>query len=330
MAKEIGRLHSFGLGIETTSGTESASDVYIPLTAGKLIPKVTKVTQENGLGVIDQVADSYVTQKMSEFQGSGSVKYTSIGWLLLLAFGTSGSATLVETGVYSHAFTRKNDNNHPSATVFHLNATQQEKSVYHMLQNVDFTFEVGEKAMFSLSTIGRKIQNTSGLSAAFPTEEDFLVNCMEVRLADTVAGLSSATPISIQRATLSIQKNLLQVFGTSTGSGCEYEFVSQHNQAFGVSGDFELKMDGKSYQEIFEAGDYKVMQIKLVGKTLIGATEFPELSFTIPKIAFESFDTSDSLDEIVTQTIGFIGMYDAVNGITTSASLQNARATQYA
>jgi len=330
MAKEIGRLHSFGLGVETTSGTETTSDVYIPLTAGKLIPRRTKVTQENGLGVIDQVSDSYVTQKMSELQVSGSVKNTSIGWLLLLAFGTSGSATLVETGVYSHAFSRKNDNNHPSATVFHLNATQQEKSVYHMLQNVDFTFEVGEKAMFSLSTIGRKIQNTSALTTAFPTEEDFLVNCMEVKLADTVAGLTGATPISIQRATLSIQKNLLQVFGTSTGAGCEYEFATQHNQAFAVSGDFELKMDGKTYQEIFEDGDYKVMQIKLVGKTLIGATEFPELSFTIPKISFESFDTSDTLDEIVTQTIGFIGMYDAVNGITTSASLQNTKSTQYA
>jgi hypothetical protein len=67
MTKEIGRLHSFGLGIETTSGTEAAADAYIPLTSGKLTPQVTKSTQENGLGVIDQTSDSYVVQKMSEF-----------------------------------------------------------------------------------------------------------------------------------------------------------------------------------------------------------------------------------------------------------------------
>jgi hypothetical protein len=44
--------------------------------------------------------------------------------------------------VYSHAFTRKNDNSHPSATIFHDNATQEEKSLYHMLDTLDIDFEV--------------------------------------------------------------------------------------------------------------------------------------------------------------------------------------------
>ena len=331
MVKQIGRLHSFGLGIEATNGTEATADVYIPLTTGKLVPQVTKVTQENGLGVIDSVSDSYITQKMSAFTGEGSVKSQSIGWLLLMAFGTAGSATLVETGVYSHAFTRKNDNNHPAATFFHLDGTQQEKSVYHMLQNIDFTFEVGEKAMFSLATTGRKIQNTSGLTASFPSaDEDFIVNCMTLKIADDVAGLSSATPISAQSVSLSIQKNLTQIFGTRTGASCDFEFASQHNQAFAVSGDMTITMDGKTYQEVFETGEYKAMEIKLTGATLIGATEYNEMTITIPKLSFENFDISDSLDEIITQTIGYIGMYDKSAGTTTSVVLQNTKSSQYA
>jgi hypothetical protein len=187
-----------------------------------------------------------------------------------MAFGTAGSPTTVESGVYSHAFSRKNDNSHPSASFYHVNATQQEKSLYHMLNSIDFSFEIGEKAAFTVVTTGQKVQNASGLTASFPSDdEDFLVNCMEVKIADTVAGLSSAQAFSIQRASLSIQKNLMQVFGTKTGNDCEYEFQSQHNQAFAISGDFELKLDGKTYQEIFEDGDYKVMQITLSGKTLI-------------------------------------------------------------
>lgn len=330
MAKEIGRLHSFWLGIETTSGTEVAADAYIPLTSGKLIPQVTKVTQENGLGVIDQTSESYVTQKMSEFTGEGSVKSQSIGWMLLLAFGTAGTPTEVETDVYSHAFTRKNDNNHPAATVFHLDATQQEKSVYHMLQNIDFSFEIGEKAMFSFGTTGRKLQNTSGLTAAFPTaDEDFLVNCMTIKVADNVAGLAGATPIAVQSSTLSIQKNLTQIFGTKTGAECDFEFDSQHNQAFATSGDFNITMDGKEYQEVFESGEYKAMEIELTGASLIGATEYNKITFTVPKASFESFDVTDSLDDIVSQTVGFMGMYDATAGTTTSAILQNTKTTQY-
>jgi hypothetical protein len=71
------------------------------------------------------------------------------------------------------------------------------------------------------------------------------------------------------------------------------------------------------------------MQITLSGKTLIWATKYNELKFTIPKASFESFDTSDDLDEIINQTVGFIGMYDAANGTSTSATLQNERSSQY-
>jgi hypothetical protein len=247
-----------------------------------------------------------------------------------MAFGTAGTATEVETDVYSHAFTRKNDNNHPAATIYHINATQQENSVYHMLQNIDFSFEIGEKASFSLTTMGRKVANDSGLTAAFPAaDEDFLVNCMSIKVADDVAGFSGATPISAQSSSLSIQKNLLQIFGTRTGADCEFEFESQHNQAFAVSGDLTITMDSKAYQEAFEDGDYKAIEIEMIGRTLIGATEYNKLTFTLPKVSFESYDTTDSLDEIVNQTVGFISMYDKTAGTTISASLQNTKATQY-
>ena len=330
MAKEIGRLNSFWLGIETTKGTEIAASVYIPLTAGKIIPEVVKTNVEEGRWVIDQVSDSYVTQKMTRLTGTWSVKSNSFGYIGLLAFGTAWAPVEVEIGVYTHAFTRKNDNNHPSATVYGINTTQQEKSTYHMIDTLDFTFAIGEKAEFSVATVGQKLENSSWNTAAFTSgDEDFIVNCAEVKIADDVAGIAWATPVSLQNMSLSIQKNLMQIFGTRTASDCQYEFESQHNQQFAVSGDFEITFDSKAYQEIYEDGDVKAVQIEFVGRTLVGATEFNKVTFLLPKVSFESFDKTDSNDTIVSQTIGFISMYDATNG-TISMTLQNNKSTQYA
>ena len=38
MAKEIGRLHSFAIGMEATAGTAGAIDSWIPLESGTLKP----------------------------------------------------------------------------------------------------------------------------------------------------------------------------------------------------------------------------------------------------------------------------------------------------
>ena len=43
MAKEIGRLNSFALGIEATPGTTGTLDAYIPFEKANLTPKTTLI-----------------------------------------------------------------------------------------------------------------------------------------------------------------------------------------------------------------------------------------------------------------------------------------------
>lgn len=97
MAIEIGRKHSLALGIETTAGTAGAIDVWLPLEESKVTPKTEIVKDESGFGTISAGADGHVVKKWAEVTGKGIARPTSFGYLLLLALGTAGTPSLVET-----------------------------------------------------------------------------------------------------------------------------------------------------------------------------------------------------------------------------------------
>ena len=74
MAKEIGRLATFGLGKETVAGTPVAPTAWIPVETGKLKPIATLVKDESGLGTIVGMSDAHVAQTSSEFEGKGVIR----------------------------------------------------------------------------------------------------------------------------------------------------------------------------------------------------------------------------------------------------------------
>jgi len=113
---------------------------------------VEKIKDTNSFGVIDEVADSHVAKETSELTLNAIARSQTIGYLLKMALGTAGSATLVETGVYTHAFTRANTNSHPSATVYCDNGVEDERAPYHVLDTLDLDIKSGEYVMVGVST----------------------------------------------------------------------------------------------------------------------------------------------------------------------------------
>ena len=51
---EIARLHSLGIGIESTRGTAVSAAAWIPVDSFNLKHMVEKVFDTNGIGVIDE------------------------------------------------------------------------------------------------------------------------------------------------------------------------------------------------------------------------------------------------------------------------------------
>lgn len=332
MAKEIGRKHSIALGIESTPGTAGAIDVWLPLEEAQFTPKTETVIDESGFGTISAGADGHVVKKWAEFKGRGEVRPTSFGYLLLLALGTAGSPSLVETGVYTHAFTVKNDNAHPSTTLIHDDATQEEQSTYAMLDTLTISGEVSDYLRFEGTLMGKGVTDVSGNTPSFLTTGDtpFLVQKVSVKLATDIAGLSGASRIGITNFNLNIEKNLTQVFTTSTDGTEALDFNSQHNQDLRVTGDFELVYDSKTYRDLALNGTKQAIEIYVEGHTLIGATKYEALTIQLASVLLKEWDRDSNNDEIVKQVFGFDALYKLAETKQITATLQNAKNSIYA
>lgn len=332
MAKEIGRKHSIALGIETTPGTAGAIDVWLPLEEAQFTPKTEVVTDESGFGTISAGADGHVVKKWAEFKGKGVVRPTSFGYLLLLALGTAGSPTLVETGVYTHAFTVKNDNAHPTTTLIHDDATQEEQATYGMIDTVTISGEASDYLRFDTAIKSKSTTDVTGNTPAFTAtgETPFLVSKVSVKFATDIAGLSGASRVGVTSFNLNIEKNLTQIFQTSTDGTEALDFGSQHNQDLRVTGDFELVYDSKTYRDLALAGTKQAIEIYVEGRTLIGATKYEAITIQLASVVLTEWDRSSNNDEIVKQTFGFTGLYKLAETKQLTATLQNAKATIYA
>lgn len=330
MAREIGRLNSFAIGIEATAGTAGAIDAYIPFEEASLDHKVVNVKDESGYGVIDMNPDSHITKVMSEFSAKGNTYSTSFGYLLLLALGQVAAPSLVETGVWRHSFSRKNDNNHATATIYKENTNQDEQATYQMCDKLGVNIEVGSYVKYDFSSMGRGVVNATGLTPAYVQEEIFKVSKAYVKFATDIAGLGAASKVAIQSAKIEINKNLEQIYSTATTLTDATDLTTQHNKQFEVSGEFEAIFDSTTYKLLAKNLTKQAIEITVEGTVLIGATRFNTLTFRVASCVLQDFKEKSGLNDIQTQTFGFLALYKASEGKTVEAEMLNTKATIYA
>lgn len=331
MAKEIGRLNSFALGKETTAGTPVAVTAWIPFESANLKPITEVIKDESGFGVISSPADAHVTKQSSEFTAKGIARPTSFGHLLLATLGQVAAPALVETGVYKHAFTVKNDNNHPAYTIVRDNQTQEEQSSYNMVDSLTLTGEAAQYLRYDVKIKGRKVTTTTGNTPAYTAtgETPFLVSKASIKFATNVAGLSGASRVAVQNFKLTIDKNLEQIFSTSTDGTEVVDFATQHNKNMAIKGDFEIVYNDETYKTLALAGTLQAVEIMLEGRTLIGATKYENITIQLASVVLEDWGNSDDNNNIVTQSFGFTGMYKLAETKQITVDLTNARNTAY-
>lgn len=326
MTKEIGRLSSLGIGIESTKLTAVSATDWIPTEEFSLTPIVEKTKDTNAFGIIDELAGSAVAKESSEITASGIVRSQTIGRLFQLALGTVGTATLVETGVYSHAFTRLNTNEHPSATIAMNKGNTDERAPGCMIDSLEIDASVGEYVKFNASLKGGKIED-SAASPSFLTgvsDEAFRASKVTVKIANDISGLGVASAITLQNIKFSIEKNVLGVFklGSTT-------LDANLNQHFTVAGDFEAVYDANTYRDLFVANTKKAVQIEIEGATLIGATKYNKITIQFAQVMLSSWERSSGNNDLVTETVGFEGEYSFGDTQTMNVVLQNNKSANY-
>lgn len=265
----------------------------------------------------------------SEFSASGIAFSNTIGYMLLLALGQVAAPALVETGVYKHAFTRKNDNNHPSATISKENSTQDEKATYQMCDNLSISFEVGDYVKYDFSAMGKGVETATGLTPAYIAEEAFKTSKVYVKFASDIAGLGEAAKVAVQSGSIEIAKNLEAIYSTATTSADAVELASQHNKQMEISGEFEMVYDSTTYKTLASNLTKQAIEITVEGTSLIGATKYNTLTIRVASAVLENLEESGGLNDIRTVTFGFVGLYKLAETKSIEIDLTNTKATTY-
>ena len=242
---------------------------------------------------------------------------------------TNGTWTMTATAVswvYGHFFEVKQDNQHPSATIYDDDPVAWSYAPYCMINNFELSCEVGDYMKFTANFMWKQIQTASAQTPAYASENPFTASMSWVRFASDESGLNSASEQCVQSFRISVAKNLtdIQCFGDTDVSDI-------YNQQFGIEWDFEAIYESTTLRDYVLNSQKKAVRFYAVNKnaSALATGIYPSIYVDLMKAGFSSWTKTDGNDEIVKQTMWFTGQYSTNDATSIEILLLNANSTGY-
>jgi hypothetical protein len=303
----IGRKIQVGIGKETVRGSVVAPTYWMPKLEASVEEKRVYANDESSIGNIADAVNSKVVKEFAEGEIQGNITDKTFGLILLAGLGqvSSVAGTAGDTAVYTHTFSVKNDNAHPSLSIEVKDDVAQYAFPLAMLNSLKINAEVGKYATFSAGFKAKK-GATSSSTPAYTEENTFISKHASLKLATNLAGLTAAPVLDVKSVEISIDKNLdeEEILGS-------LEPKDITNQQISVSGNIEAAFkDETTFKNLFKAGTKKAVRIALTNSDVtIGATKNPTIQIDLASCVFEDWSRPTANNASVTQTIKFKGLF---------------------
>ena len=314
-----GKKTSVFVGLESTFGVQSPTLLPLAVDEINLNPKVEYAENTSTFGRIESTIGSDIVKKYSQPALAGKLSDISVGLFLFGGLGqVSSSADTPEVGVSMHTFSVLNSNHHPSYTVVVKDDTGTKMATGCVLNTLEVDIQSTNYIQFRADFVGMFPQTITH-SGEWSGENLFLSQETSVRLADTLAGLATASDIAFESAKLSINKS----------AQAQYRFGSVEpaaivNTSFDVKGDFVLMHEDDTYYDIWEQGNKKALRLTLTNPAqTIGVASHPQITFDLAMVRLSDWGKGFSLKDITTQNMGFAAEYSLSDNKMLSVSLQN-------
>ena len=322
MAKFIGRKINVGFGKETVRGTAATPSVWFPRTNFSFEEKMETVENESSIGVIVDAQEVEIVKRYSEGSVEGYAGVNSIALPFLSLFG-SVTTTTASAGAYKHVFALSGVNQSPSLTIGMDDLIQDYQFANAMINKMKIKIETGKYAEISFDFIGKK-GVTATLTPAFSADYPLLAKHAVVKLAGNLAGLTAATPLVVKSFELTVSKKVEPQ--DSLGSVDPSDFI---NTVTSIEGNLEaVYEDEATYKAVALGGSVRALRLDVTdANTVIGVSTNPELKIDLAKVKFTEWSRTTGLNEIVTQSVGFKGLYSLSDAQAIAAELYNTVAT---
>lgn len=315
MSKFAGRRGTLGIAVETTRGTAVAPIFWVPWSTMSFRDTVEEAREEQAFGVLADSDSKFVTMKMGEGEVESQLYDKALGAILSGTLGASPSTS--GSNPYTHTYTLSNSNQPKTVSLYW---EDPDRNVIYPLGTVD-SFQVSVETSGIVNyTVGFKSKverDFANQTANFTSlGNKFLHQHLQFRLADTVAGLSGATPISLKSLEFNINKNT--AFDSVMGTVEPEDILAQQ---LTVEGSIELNLEDDTYKDYMLNGTYRAMEIYLY------RSSSSSLKIQLPRVDFSEWEDDYPLNEIAKQKINFKANYDAANAldIISTCELINAQ-----
>ena len=319
MSKIAGRLVRLGLAIEATRGTGLAPTIWMPHVNTTLFPKVDEARDIGALGSLADSNDKLVTEKYAEGDITAELRDQSIGYFLyawLGAVSTSGTAS-----EYTHAFSLSESNQHKSLTIVEKSDIVTQMYKLAMLSRFEINMTLEGLVQFTAGLLAKSPVTTTQ-TPSYTTENKFTKKGVKIYIATDLAGLSSATALETKALTLTSD------LGTERDSAHgTVQPVDILNKMISIEGSMSLNYENNTLRDYMVNGDKKAVRIDIEDLDTTLTANTPRLRIELPKVDFSEWEGNYALEDIVSQTIKFKANYDTTNGIISTCSLRNGKAS---
>ncbi|MCK4609415.1 MAG: hypothetical protein KAT71_08030 [Gammaproteobacteria bacterium] len=319
MAKFISNLTGVGFAIEAVRGTgEASADFFVKPTSISVNDVVEKVVDEASIGVLAEGIDDATVLKKSEASVEVKVTDKMVGQFLKVGLGSVATTGPV-TDVYTHVFDFQNDSIHPTMTLFKYDPVQSYSYDYGVMTSLEFSAQLGQYLLMT-PEFTAKAGVEATVTPAYTSENAFLPQHMEVKFADTQAGLTGATAICADSVSLTIDKGMItdQCLGSD-------EYIDLHNGVIKVTGSIEMSYQDKTQHDKLTSDAVQAIRIKAVNSGVIigSGSDNPEIEIDIHRAKIQVANTEYSAGELAKQTIEFTGYYDMTASKLVTITVKN-------
>ena len=323
MANEfIGRQVDFALAIEQDRGVaEVAADRTIRKVTANLIPRAERVTDDTTFGRIEDAAAIRTVRKWSEGDVEGIVHADVIGYFFYNIYGAVTSNTT--SGATTHSFTLEQSITHPTLTGFVKDGdVRQEKVAGMMVTTLELTASTDDYLRFKAGFIGKESATDASVIPALATEYDFVSRDITVKIADSEGGLGAASALKLKDLTIVWNTNAEPdfVFGS-------YSPNDVYNKQLSIEGSFVRNYIDTTFQDLYEGGASKFMQVVIEGEATIGSgSAKPKITLLLDKMQVMDWNRTSAGDDLVTEEVSFKGLYNTATSQQSELELVNLTA----
>ena len=314
----IGKFLEFGVAVEATRGTaKTVAEKWIKNVTANLTTKAEHAIDDNSHGVLADSDNRRVTKKSIEGSVEGIVDANAIGYLMYNLYGSVVSSN-VAGSIHSHVFTISNVIEHPSLSFFVKDGGAQQLVFNNgMVNSLEINATPDDFIRFSASLMAsEEADNTD--TTDYESALDFVGKDVNVKIADTEAGLATAEVVKAKDLGITFDQGLIADYVVGN-----YSPDDIYTSKMSIEGSFTKNFSDETYKDLFTGDVSKYMEIVIEGSQDLGSENHPTITILLNNIRVTGWDRSGGNDELVTESIEFKAFYNVTDEQQFEVTLQN-------